>query len=148
MMSDLEAATATLARIKELGVSVSIDDFGTGHSSLAYLKRFPVSELKIDRSFVRDAPTNPDDATIVRAVIDLAHALGLRVVAEGVENDEQIALLRGLGCDWMQGFRLGRPLPVVKFETMLNDGPLRWVREHGGEKDATDDEEQASDCLI
>jgi len=119
MMSDLDAATATLAKIKELGVSVSIDDFGTGHSSLAYLKRFAVSELKIDRSFVRDAPTNPDDATIVRAVIDLAHALGLRVVAEGVETDEQAVLLRQFGCDRMQGFRLGRPMPAAAFVKLL-----------------------------
>ncbi len=131
MMSDLDATTAALEQIDALGVAVAIDDFGTGYSSLAYLKRFPVSELKVDRSFVRDAVNNADDATIVRAVVDLAHALGMRVVAEGVENDDQIALLRGLGCDWMQGFRLGRPMPAADFAQLLAADPLELNHRHG-----------------
>jgi len=124
MMSDLDATTAALEQINALGVAVAIDDFGTGYSSLAYLKRFPVSELKVDRSFVRDAVNNADDATIVRAVVELAHALSVRVVAEGVETDDQIALLRGLGCDWMQGFKLGRPMPAADFAQLLAAGPI------------------------
>ncbi len=148
MMSDLLVSIATLKRIEAIGVEIAIDDFGTGYSSLAYLKQFPVRELKIDRSFVRDAVTSPDDATIVRAVIDLAHALDVRVVAEGVESDEHVALLREFGCDWMQGFRLGRPMPASEFETLLAAGPLLWVGENGGRAKATDDEEQISFCLI
>jgi diguanylate cyclase len=93
-----------------MGVRVAIDDFGTGHSSLAYLKRLPVAELKIDRSFVRDILTEDSDRLIVRATVELAHSFGLRVTAEGVEDDLTQRLLTDLGCDVGQGFHLSKPL--------------------------------------
>ena len=123
MMLDTEASAGTLARIQGLGVGVSIDDFGTGYSSLSYLKRFAVTELKIDRSFVQDAPSDADDLMILRAVVNLAQVLELRVVAEGVETDEQVGLIKALGCDRMQGYRLGFPAPAPEFARLLLVGP-------------------------
>lgn len=117
IMEDPQRAIVTLDRLAAIGFKLSIDDFGTGYSSLAYLKRLPVNELKIDQSFVRDMATSPDDAAIVRATIDLAHTIGIRVVAEGVENAEAWELLHSLGCDQAQGFHMGRPMPVADFLT-------------------------------
>jgi diguanylate cyclase (GGDEF)-like protein len=111
LMTNPEAAVETLSRIKALGMRLSVDDFGTGYSSLAYLKRFPLDALKIDRTFVRDLPGDSDDAAITKAVIRLAHSLSLKVVAEGVENVEQIRELEKYGCDEIQGYYIGRPLP-------------------------------------
>jgi len=105
-------ATRTLEYLKSVGVGISIDDFGTGYSSLGYLKRFPLDSLKVDRSFVRDVTTDADDATITRAVITMAHALGLKVIAEGVETESQLAFLVENGCDQIQGFYLARPQPA------------------------------------
>ena len=122
MMDDVERASATLARLKELGVSIAIDDFGTGYSSLAYLKRFPVHRLKVDQSFVRGLTTDRDDAAIVKAVIQLGHSLRLKVIAEGVETDEQLAALRDLGCDEAQGYLFCRPVPPYEFTA--------WVEAH------------------
>jgi EAL domain-containing protein (putative c-di-GMP-specific phosphodiesterase class I) len=96
--------------LRRMGVRISIDDFGTGHSSLGYLKRFPVDCLKVDRSFVRDLPHNNDDVAITRAVIAMAHSLRMSVVAEGVEHQEQFDLLRAEGCDEFQGFYCARPM--------------------------------------
>lgn len=111
-MEDAAATERILQRLGGLGVSLSIDDFGTGYSSLAYLRRLPVSQLKIDRSFIQDLETSPDARAIVNAVIELAHALGLEVVAEGVETEGQAAVLRAKRCDKLQGFLFARPLPA------------------------------------
>jgi diguanylate cyclase (GGDEF)-like protein len=110
VMEDLSGAREVMKKLNRLGVRLSIDDFGTGHSSLAYLKRLPVDEVKIDRSFVKDIITDATDRIIVRSTIDLAHSLGLRVVAEGVEDALTKALLTELECDEVQGFHLSRPL--------------------------------------
>ena len=115
MMDDPERALATLDRLSAMGFKLSIDDFGTGYSSLAYLKRLPVDELKIDQSFVRHMQSDADDAMIVRSTIDLAHNLGIVVVAEGVENLQVWNMLRELHCDQAQGFHMGRPMPVGEF---------------------------------
>jgi diguanylate cyclase (GGDEF)-like protein len=111
VMGDPLRAAAVLKRLSAAGVGVSIDDFGTGQSSLAYLKRLPIRELKIDRSFVRGMTHNEDDAVIVSSTVRLGHDLGLRVVAEGVESREQVEQLTGLGCDLVQGFEIARPMP-------------------------------------
>jgi diguanylate cyclase (GGDEF)-like protein len=115
IMDDPQRALATLDALSAMGFSLSIDDFGTGYSSLAYLKRLPVDELKIDQSFVRHMHSDHDDEMIVRSTIDLAHNLGITVVAEGVETAEAWNLLRDLKCDHAQGFHMGRPMPVGEF---------------------------------
>ena len=115
IMDDPQRALATLDALSAIGFKLSIDDFGTGYSSLAYLKRLPVDELKIDQSFVRSMQAESDDAMIVRSTVDLAHNLGITVVAEGVENIEVWDMLRDLKCDQAQGFFMGRPMPVSDF---------------------------------
>jgi diguanylate cyclase (GGDEF)-like protein/PAS domain S-box-containing protein len=107
-----DVSIRTLAELKQIGVRLALDDFGTGYSSLAYLKRFPIDSLKIDRDFVRDVCSDPDDAAITRAIVAMAQTLGLYVVAEGVETAEQAAFLAGIGCDGMQGFHIGAPVPA------------------------------------
>jgi diguanylate cyclase (GGDEF)-like protein/PAS domain S-box-containing protein len=119
MMTDVEHAIGILAGLKELGVRLSIDDFGTGYSSLAYLKRFPIDVLKIDRSFVRDITIDADDAAITASIISLARHLKLRVIAEGVETDEQLDYLRHYGCDEIQGYLFSPPVPADQFEQIL-----------------------------
>ena len=118
-MHDVAATIATLTALGALGVQVAIDDFGTGYSSLAYLKRLPVRALKIDKTFVDGLGTEAEDTAIVAAIVTLAHTLGLRVVAEGVETAAQAAQLRALGCDAAQGYHFARPLPAVEATALL-----------------------------
>ena len=117
-----EANTLALRRIEDLGVGLSIDDFGTGYSSLSYLKRLPAEVLKIDKSFVRGIVEDDEDTAIVRMVVDLAHTLGMKVVAEGVESEGQAALLEEMGCDMAQGFHFARPLPPEAVPEALSAG--------------------------
>jgi diguanylate cyclase (GGDEF)-like protein/PAS domain S-box-containing protein len=119
VMHDVESALVSLRALKQLGISLSLDDFGTGYSSLSYLRRFPLDEVKIDRSFVSELHHNEDDAAIAAAVVAMSQRLGLRVVAEGVELDEQLAALERLGCHEVQGFLLGRPLDAESFAALL-----------------------------
>ena len=114
-MHDADASLCVLQRLSDMGVDLSIDDFGTGYSSLMYLKRLPANELKIDRGFVRDLEQDSDDAAIVSAIVALGQALGLRIVAEGVETDRQQDFLTRLGCDSLQGYLLGQPVPAERF---------------------------------
>ncbi len=118
-MHDAEAATTMLRDLKAIGVRIAIDDFGTGYSSLSYLKRFPIDSLKIDRSFITELPGNRGDASIAKAVITMAHALGLKVVAEGVEDEAQLAFLALHACDEMQGYYFSRPLPAEQCTQFL-----------------------------
>jgi diguanylate cyclase (GGDEF)-like protein len=119
VMVDPERATAQLRRLSAMGIRLAIDDFGTGHSSLAYLRSLPVSDLKIDRAFIRDLATREGDAAIVRSTIELAHQLGLRVVAEGVEDAASLTILQELNCDRAQGFHLCRPAPAEQLLVQL-----------------------------
>ena len=121
-MENAELTTNTLWELRRLGVGISMDDFGTGYSSLNYLKRFPIDRVKLDRSFVREVATNSEDAAIVRAVIAMAHTLRLVVVAEGVENEDQLAFLRKHRCDEMQGFLFSPPVESEKLLELLERG--------------------------
>lgn len=125
IMDDPNHAIETLDRLHALGIRLSIDDFGTGYSSLSYLKRMPVDELKIDKSFVMGMSTHKDDETIVRSTINLGHNMGMKVVAEGVETGEMMEQLRVLRCDLVQGYHISRPLPPERLETWLED----WARQ-------------------
>jgi EAL domain-containing protein (putative c-di-GMP-specific phosphodiesterase class I) len=109
-MQQTDVTLRTLKKLKQLGVSIAIDDFGTGYSSLSYLRRFPVDKVKIDRSFVSEIPGERDQGALVSAIIALAHALQIQVVAEGVENEAQREFLRSCGCDFIQGFLVGKPV--------------------------------------
>ncbi len=119
VMHDVENTLVTLRELKKLGATISLDDFGTGYSSLSYLKRFPIDTLKIDRSFVRDIHQDKDDAAIAHAVIAMAHKLGIKVIAEGVETRDQLKLLSEFSCDEIQGYLFSRPVPVGEFSLML-----------------------------
>ena len=119
LMDGSAEAEARMREIKGLGVGYALDDFGTGYSSLSYLKRFPVDIVKIDRSFVNDCPDDHNDARLVEAIVNMAHSLDLRVTAEGVETEAQFEFLRELGCDYLQGYLVGRPLPPESFEVVI-----------------------------
>jgi EAL domain-containing protein (putative c-di-GMP-specific phosphodiesterase class I) len=116
LLADVKSATVALRELRSLGLHLSVDDFGTGYSSLTYLKRFPVESIKIDRSFVSGLGIEAEDTTIVEAVIRLGQALGLNVVAEGIESPLQLGRLRELGCDRGQGYLFGRPRPANLIE--------------------------------
>jgi diguanylate cyclase (GGDEF)-like protein len=122
IMKNAESAVRTLGELKALGIKIAIDDFGTGYSSLGYLKRLPIDTLKIDRSFVRDVTADPDDAALVMAIITLAHNLRLKVIAEGVDSEEQLSFLHLLRCDEWQGYLFSKPLPGEAFEELLLQG--------------------------
>src|SRR3984957_11514911 len=119
IMQDVEAAIATMKELQTLGVHLSIDDFGTGYSSLAALKSFPVTRLKIDKSFITDLVTNENDRAVTTAVISLGQKLNLRVIAEGVETEDQMAFLRENNCDEMQGYHFSRPVPAGEIEKLF-----------------------------
>ena len=118
LMGDPEESVLILEQLSKMGVLVSVDDFGTGYSSMSYLRRFPIDKLKIDRSFINDLSSRPDDASIVRAIVSLAHSLHLKVVAVGVETPEQLALLKSLGCDQYQGYHYSAAVPAADFAVM------------------------------
>jgi EAL domain-containing protein (putative c-di-GMP-specific phosphodiesterase class I) len=126
IMRDCDATIGILTELHELGVSLSIDDFGTGFSSLSYLRRFPIDEIKIDRSFVNEMTKDEGAAGVVRAIIELAHSLKLQVIAEGVETTEQLKRLMDLKCDRAQGLLISRPLPTARFAIFLDEWPQRW----------------------
>jgi EAL domain-containing protein (putative c-di-GMP-specific phosphodiesterase class I) len=135
LMKDLQNVIPSLHRLNEIGVEISIDDFGTGYSSLAYLTTLPISELKIDRSFVRDLGLTPQSSAVVTAIIALARSLGLRVIAEGVENLRQMEVLHRLGCGVMQGFLFSKPQLPEDIETWLQQTVLPkkapWIGKAG-----------------
>jgi EAL domain-containing protein (putative c-di-GMP-specific phosphodiesterase class I) len=120
IVEDVPRAKAVLQKLSELGVRLSIDDFGTGFSSLSLLRWFRVDALKIDRSFVQDLPTDTDDSAIILGIIAMAHSLGIRVVAEGVETESQLAFLKQHGCDEVQGTLLGQPVTGSEFAQSLD----------------------------
>jgi EAL domain-containing protein (putative c-di-GMP-specific phosphodiesterase class I) len=126
-MESAEVVVANLESLRNMSVGISIDDFGTGYSSLTYLKRYPINSLKIDRSFVTDVATNPADAGIVRAVVEMAHGMKLNVIAEGVETKDQFAHLQKYGCDEMQGYWFSRPLPVEAISQLLAEEKKLWT---------------------
>jgi EAL domain-containing protein (putative c-di-GMP-specific phosphodiesterase class I) len=115
LLQDIDSAVRKMDRLREMGIRFSVDDFGTGYSSLAYLRRLPVDQLKIDRSFVTNVHRDERNAAIVRAIISLAGSLGLKTIAEGVEQEEEAAFLRAAGCDHFQGYLYGRPMPPEEF---------------------------------
>jgi EAL domain-containing protein (putative c-di-GMP-specific phosphodiesterase class I) len=123
VIADADQALQTMHRLNAMGVQLSIDDFGTSYSSLSYLKRFPVSKLKIDRSFVNDIYVDDDDKAIVDAIMTLAHKLGLRTVAEGVETVEQLQYLTAQGCDECQGYHFAKPCGAEDFVQLLQSKP-------------------------
>lgn len=124
LMQEADATIATLNALKQMGVCVSVDDFGTGYSSLAYLKRFPIDTLKIDKSFMRDVTVDSHNAAIVRTVIALARSLGLESIAEGVETREQVEFLRAEGCDRLQGYYFSKPLPAPTLVEFVRTSPV------------------------
>jgi EAL domain-containing protein (putative c-di-GMP-specific phosphodiesterase class I) len=128
LMVDPDLAKRTMQELSELGVSVAIDDFGTGYSSLAYLTDLPIGELKIDKSFVRAMGSDSRNAIVVRSTIELAHNLGLRTVAEGIEDSFTFERLRALGCELAQGFHMSKPLPASSL--------LNWWDRHAGAQPA------------
>ena len=123
LMESQQQACAVLAQLQAMGVTTAVDDFGTGYSSLAYLRALPIDHLKIDRAFIKDLPNDDDAVAVARAIIDLGHALGFRITAEGIETQEQYDFLRNAGCDQGQGYLLARPMPAADL--------ARWLASRG-----------------
>ena len=128
-MKNVDHNIRMLEELKDLGVDISIDDFGTGYSSLAYLKRFPLHTLKIDRSFIQDITHNSDDREITKAIIAMGQNLNLKVLAEGVETEGQVEILRDSGCDYIQGYYFSRPMPASEMLPFLQDRYLIHERQ-------------------
>ena len=128
LMTDTEENLAQLVRLKALGVSLAIDDFGTGYSSLAYLRRFPVDTLKIDRSFVERLGEQADDAALANTIVQLGQSLGMTTVAEGIEEYGQLVALREMGCTFAQGFYFSRPVPAAEAGRLLRESSSRRSR--------------------
>jgi EAL domain-containing protein (putative c-di-GMP-specific phosphodiesterase class I) len=138
VIHDVRETIQKLRQLHAVGITVAIDDFGVGYSSLSYLKDFPIDQLKMDRSFVQNLPHSGNDAKIARHIVDMAHSLGLSVIAEGVETSEQLQFLKGIGCDEVQGYLLSRPVPAEDFERLLQQPiPFPFVVEaiHGEGED-------------
>jgi EAL domain-containing protein (putative c-di-GMP-specific phosphodiesterase class I) len=138
LMDDREILHSNISKLKALGISIVIDDFGTGFSSMSYLKSFPINMLKIDKSFILGLPDSSEDVAITQAVIAMSHNLNIKVIAEGVEEIEQIELLRDYGCDFIQGFYYARPMPfdqLFKLESgsKISSKKLRMIKSGGGE---------------
>jgi EAL domain-containing protein (putative c-di-GMP-specific phosphodiesterase class I) len=131
MMEDPQQALAVITRLSDAGVSFAIDDFGTGYSSLGYLKQLPVHEVKIDRSFVMDMADDASNAKIVHSIVELAHNLGLKVAAEGVESAAGWELLHKLACDTAQGYYMSRPLPAEALRAWLQESAFGALRAAG-----------------
>jgi EAL domain-containing protein (putative c-di-GMP-specific phosphodiesterase class I) len=147
LTTDAEEAADTLGYLNSLGVRVAIDDFGTGYSSLSRLKRFPLDALKIDGSFVRDITTDADDAAITRAIITMAHSLGLAVVAEGVETEEQLAFLDANGCDQIQGYYFSVPLAAEQCTLFIAGGRrLQRLAQPSSEDELVSSPDAARQC--
>ncbi len=127
-MQDVESNIAVLRELREMGVQIAIDDFGTGHSSLSYLSRLPIDVVKIDQSFVQNLTMDPNDAAIARSIIVMAHNLKLKVIAEGVETDEQLAFLKEHGCNEMQGFLFSKAIPASALQKLLIRDKSRRAR--------------------
>lgn len=125
VMSNPEESIAILEQLSTMGVLVSVDDFGSGYSSMSYLRRFPIDKLKIDRVFINEIASRPEDASIVRAIVSLAHSLRLKVVAEGVETPAQLDFLKNVGCDEYQGFHFSRPVPAIEFERIVRENSTK-----------------------
>jgi EAL domain-containing protein (putative c-di-GMP-specific phosphodiesterase class I) len=121
LMQDPENALRMMNRLRERGIHLALDDFGTGYSSLAYLKRFPLNTLKIDKAFIDDIATSSVDRQMTAAIITIAHNLGLKVVAEGVEHEEQMSILRRFDCEMLQGYLYSKPLSSARFERLLKE---------------------------
>jgi EAL domain-containing protein (putative c-di-GMP-specific phosphodiesterase class I) len=124
IMSDVKESIGVLQSLRDVGVTIAIDDFGTGFSSLSYLKDFPADHLKIDRAFVQNLPFSKNEANIARHIIELAHSLGLKVIAEGVERNDQMEFLKTLGCDEIQGYLISAPLPAEEVLELINENHL------------------------
>jgi EAL domain-containing protein (putative c-di-GMP-specific phosphodiesterase class I) len=125
LMQNTEAAVATLSEIKDLGVHIAMDDFGTGYSSLGYLQRFPFDKIKIDRTFIQTLTRRSNASSIIRAVISLGRSLGIQTCAEGVETEQQVDILKAEGCNEVQGYYFGKPMPAPEFEVVWG----AWRRE-------------------